>query len=55
MFFFTRWEPLLALTQQTSQVTYEDPPFTAWAKTNYPKSIGVNLLAQYPRRSMAKI
>ena len=48
MFFFTGWEPLLALTQQTSQVTYEDPAFTAWAKTNYPKSIGVNLFAQYP-------
>src|SRR5581483_11884402 len=48
MFFFTGWEPLLSLTQATSQVTYEDPAFTAWAKTNYPNSIGVKLLAQYP-------
>ncbi|HSU18729.1 MAG TPA: carboxypeptidase-like regulatory domain-containing protein, partial [Acidobacteriaceae bacterium] len=31
-FFFTGWEPLLQLTQQTSQATYEDPAFTAWAK-----------------------
>lgn len=48
MFFFTGWEPLLSLTQATSQVTYEDPAFTAWAKTNYPNSIGVKLLSQYP-------
>lgn len=48
MYFFTGWEPLLQLTQSPGQVTYEDPAFTAWAIQNYPNSIGVNLLKQYP-------
>jgi hypothetical protein len=48
MFFFTGWEPLLALTQSPSTVTYEDPAFTAWAATQWPNSTGVKLLKQYP-------
>lgn len=48
MYFFTGWEPLLSLTQSTSQQTYEDPAFTAWAQQAWPNSIGVKLLAQYP-------
>ncbi len=48
MYFFTGWEPLLALTQSPSSVTYEDPAFTTWASQNYPNSIGVGLLKQYP-------
>jgi hypothetical protein len=48
MYFFTGWEPLLSLTQSTSTTTYEDPAFTAWAKTAWPNSTGVKLLAQYP-------
>lgn len=48
MFFFTGWEPLLASTQSSSQITYEDPAFTKWAQTAWPNSIGVKLLAQYP-------
>ncbi len=47
-FFFTGWEPLLSSTQSNSLVTYEDPQFTAWAKANWPNSIGVKLLDQYP-------
>ena len=48
MYFFTGWEPLLALTQSPSQTTYEDPAFTTWATQNWPNSIGVKLLGQYP-------
>jgi hypothetical protein len=47
-FFFTGWEPLLSSTQSSSQVTYEDPQFLAWARQNRPNSIGVQLLSQYP-------
>lgn len=47
-FFFTGWEPLLSSTQSSSQVTYEDPQFIAWAKQNWPRSVGVSLLSQYP-------
>jgi hypothetical protein len=47
-FFFTGWEPLLSSTQSSSQVTYEDPQFIAWAKQNWPNSIGVDLLSKYP-------
>ena len=48
MYFFTGFEPLLALTQSTSVVTYEDPAFTAWAAQAWPNSVGVQLLAKYP-------
>src|ERR1019366_3673792 len=48
MYFFTGFEPLLALTQSSSTTTYEDPAFTTWAKQNWPNSVGVKLLAQYP-------
>ncbi len=48
MYFFTGWEPLLASTQSASTTTYEDPAFTAWAKTAWPNSIGIGLLAKYP-------
>jgi hypothetical protein len=48
MYFFSGWEPLLASQQSTSQATYEDPGFTTWATQNWPNSIGVKLLAQYP-------
>ncbi len=47
-YFFTGFEPLLALTQSSSTTTYEDPAFTAWALTNWPNSVGVQLLAKYP-------
>ena len=48
MYFFTGWEPLLALSQTTSSTTYEDPAFTAWASQNWPDSLGVKSLGQYP-------
>ena len=47
-YFFTGWEPLLQLVPGSSQTTYEDPAFTKWAEQNWPNSIGVKLLAQYP-------
>lgn len=47
-YFFTGWEPLIQQEPGTSQTTYEDPAFTSWAKTQWPNSIGVKLLAQYP-------
>ena len=47
-YFFTGWEPLIQQVPGNSQTTYEDPAFTAWAKTAWPNSIGVKLLAQYP-------
>jgi carboxypeptidase family protein len=52
-FFFTGWEPLLSSTQSNSLVTYEDPQFTAWAKANWPNSIGVKLLDQYPATNVS--
>jgi len=53
MYFFTGWEPLGALTQSTSTTTYEDPAFTAWAKTAWPNSLGVSLLSQYPASNVS--
>ena len=48
-FFFTGWEPMLSSTQSSSQVTYEDPQFIAWAKTNWPNSVGVSCCGSVSR------
>ena len=48
LYFFTGWEPLLSSTLASSQITYEDPQFVAWAQQNWPNSLGVKLLAQFP-------
>jgi hypothetical protein len=53
-YFFTGWEPLLSLTQANSQITVEDPAFTTWAQQNWPNSIGVKLLAQYPSVNVSR-
>ena len=53
-YFFTGWEPLLSLTQASSQITVEDPAFTTWAQANWPNSIGVKLLAQYPSVNVSR-
>jgi Carboxypeptidase regulatory-like domain len=55
-YFFTGWEPLLALTQSTnSSATFEDPQFTAWAKANFPNTIGTQLLAAYPASNVSDV
>jgi hypothetical protein len=53
-YFFTGWEPLLSLTQSNSQITVEDPAFTTWAQQNWPNSVGVKLLAQYPSLNVSR-
>lgn len=53
-YFFTGWEPLLALTQSTnSSATFEDPQFTAWAKANFPDTNGTKLLVAYPASNVS--
>ena len=48
-YFFTGWEPLLALTQSGNQsATFEDPQFTQFAKQNFPNALGTKLLTDYP-------
>ncbi len=48
-FFFFAIEPLRASAAVTSTgITFEDPAFTAFAKTAFPNSIGTKLLSTYP-------
>lgn len=55
-YFFTGWEPLLALTQSTnSSAVFEDPQFTAWAKQNFPNTNGSKLLAAYPASNVSNV
>lgn len=55
-YFFTGWEPLLALTQSTnSSAVFEDPQFTAWAKANFPDSLGTQLLEKYPASNVSSV
>ncbi|MGH9353540.1 MAG: TonB-dependent receptor, partial [Terriglobia bacterium] len=55
-YFFTGWEPLLALTQSTnSSAVFEDPQFTAWAKQNFPDTNGTKLLSAYPASNVSDV
>ena len=48
-FFFFAIEPLRASTSTgNSTQTYEDPQFTAWAKQNFPNTLGTKILSSYP-------
>ncbi len=47
-FLFASVEPLRSVTTSSSSVTYEAPEFVAWAKANYPNSLGTQLLTQFP-------
>lgn len=47
-FFFAAVEALRSSNAVTSVVTYEAPEFVAWAKQNFPNTIGTYLLSHYP-------
>src|SRR5438105_1516335 len=47
-FFFFAIEPLRASNAVSSNVTFNDPAFAAWAKTAFPNTIGTLLLNTYP-------
>ncbi len=47
-FFFFGIEPLWSSTSAAGSVTYEDPQFTAWARQNFPNTVGTKLLTGYP-------
>ncbi len=46
-FFFGSVEPLRSSTSGASTVTYEDPAFIAFAKANYPNSLGTKIMSTY--------
>lgn len=51
-FFFFAIEPLRESSSTGNQlVSFEDPQFTAWAKQNYPNTIGTSLLETYPAQA----
>ena len=48
-FFFFAIEPLRASTSTgNSTQTFEDPQFAAWAKQNFPNTLGTKILTSYP-------
>jgi hypothetical protein len=47
-FFFFAIEPLRSANAVGAQVTFEDPAFTAFAKQNFPNTVGTQLLSNYP-------
>lgn len=51
-FFFFAIEPLReASSTGNALVSFEDPQFTAWAKANYPNSLGTSIMASYPAKA----
>jgi carboxypeptidase family protein len=52
-FFFFAIEPLReASSTGNSSVSFEDPAFTAWAKANFPNTLGTSLLENYPAKAV---
>jgi Carboxypeptidase regulatory-like domain len=47
-FFFFAIEPLRASAASPTNVSFEDPQFTAWAQRNFPNTLGTLLLTKYP-------
>jgi hypothetical protein len=47
-FFFFAIEPLRASAATPTNVSFEDPQFTAWAQSAFPNSLGTLLLTKYP-------
>lgn len=55
-FFFFSIEPLRASASTgTGTYTFEDPAFTAFAKQNFPNSLGTSILAKYPASSASGV
>lgn len=54
-FFFFAIEPLRASAATTSNVTFEDPSFTAFAQSAFPGTIGTQLLTNYPVSHVSSI
>ena len=46
-FFYFAVEPLRSSASAGGQVTFVDPAFTSWAQTNYPNSVGSNVMKTY--------
>jgi hypothetical protein len=46
-FFFFSIEPLRQSSASSGVTSWEDPDFTAWAKANYPNTIGTSILENY--------
>jgi hypothetical protein len=47
-YFFFGIEPLRSSSANPGSITFEDPAFTAFAKSAYPTTIGTQLLSTYP-------
>ena len=54
-FFFFAVEPLLASNAVTSNITFEDPAFTAFAVANFPNTVGTKLLSTYPVSKVSNV
>ena len=52
-FFFGAVELLRQTDASVSVETYESPEFVNWAKTNFPSTLGVKLLTEYPASAPA--
>lgn len=54
-FFFFAIEPLRSSTAVSSNITFEDPAFTAFAKATFPNSLGTKLLSTYPVTKVSNV
>jgi hypothetical protein len=54
-FFFFAIEPLRSSNATTSNITFNDPAFAAWAATAFPTTVGTKLLNTYPVSKVSNV
>jgi hypothetical protein len=54
-FFFFAVEPYRASNAVTSNITFNDPAFAAWAATAFPNTLGTKLLNTYPVSNVSNV
>jgi hypothetical protein len=54
-YFFFAIEPLRASNAVTSNITFNDPAFAAWAATAFPNTVGTKLLNTYPVSNVSNV
>ncbi len=55
-YFFFAIEPLRSVTSSNgNSVTFEDPQFTAFARTAYPNTVGTQIVSNYPVANVANV
>src|SRR5215472_4947811 len=54
-YFYVAIEPLRSSLATNSSITFADPQFIQWAKTNYPNTVGTKVMSTYPPENVSGV